>query len=122
MSNRHPAAMIAYCGLICTDCPAYIATKANDLEALQRVAKQWQEEFNAPDITAESVICDGCVDAEGRHCSHWPECDVRACGWEHGVANCGHCADYPCDKMERFFGFAPDARTVLDAIHQSLMA
>ncbi|NIV31664.1 MAG: DUF3795 domain-containing protein, partial [Anaerolineae bacterium] len=22
--------MIAYCGLVCTECPAYIATQAND--------------------------------------------------------------------------------------------
>ena len=26
--------MIAYCGLVCTDCEAYIATQANDLAAL----------------------------------------------------------------------------------------
>jgi hypothetical protein len=26
--------MIAYCGLVCTDCDAYIATQANDLVTL----------------------------------------------------------------------------------------
>jgi hypothetical protein len=32
--------IIAYCGLVCADCPAYIATPANDREALERVAAQ----------------------------------------------------------------------------------
>ncbi len=111
--------IIAYCGLVCTDCPAYIATQANDQAALERVAAQWREEYNAPTITVESVICDGCL-TDGRKCSHCSECEIRACGVEQGVANCAHCVDYACDKLEGFFGFVPDARTVLDEIRQSL--
>ena len=30
--------MIAYCGLTCTSCEAYVATQANDLAALERLA------------------------------------------------------------------------------------
>ena len=114
--------MIAYCGLICTDCPAYIATQADDRAALEQVAAKWREEFNAPDMTVESVICDGCVTEGGRKCGHWYECDIRACGMERGVVNCAHCADYACDKLEGFFGMAPDARTTLDGIRADLMA
>ena len=51
--------MVAFCGLVCTNCPAYIATQADDRAALERVAAQWREEFNTPDIIVESVICDG---------------------------------------------------------------
>jgi len=112
--------IIAYCGLVCTDCPAYIATQANDQAALERVAARWREEYNAPNITVESVICDGCLETGERHCSHCAECDIRACGIERGVANCGHCDDYACAKLERFFGFVPDARAVLDEVRRSL--
>ncbi|MDY7041501.1 MAG: DUF3795 domain-containing protein [Chloroflexota bacterium] len=112
--------IIAYCGLVCTDCPAYIATQANDRAALEQVAAQWREQWNAPEITTESAICDGCLGTGGRHCSHCAECDIRACGVERGVANCGHCADYACEKLEGFFGFAPGARAVLDGIRRSL--
>ena len=52
--------MIAYCGLVCTECPAYIATQADDKEALKRVAAQWSKDFNAP-FTAEDCLCDGCT-------------------------------------------------------------
>ena len=111
--------MIAYCGLVCTACPAYVATQADDRAALERVAAQWREEYNAPDITVEFVICDGCLDG-GRKCGHCFECEIRACGIERGVVNCAHCAEYACEKIEGFFGFAPDARAVLDEVRQSL--
>ena len=111
--------IVAYCGLICTDCGAYIATQADDRAALERVAAQWREEYNAPGITVESVICDGCLDGD-RKCGHCFECEIRACGMARGVANCAHCPDYACDKVEEFFGFVPSARTVLNEIRQSL--
>ncbi len=39
--------IIAYCGLVCSDCPAYIATQAGDDDALERVAAQWRAEEDA---------------------------------------------------------------------------
>jgi hypothetical protein len=112
--------IIAYCGLVCTDCPAYIATQADDREALERVAAQWREEYNVPGITVESVICDGCLNG-GRKCGHCAECEIRACGVARGVVNCAHCADYGCEKIEGFFSLVPHARTLLDEIRQSLV-
>lgn len=112
--------MIACCGLVCTDCPAYIASQANDQEALERIAAQWRQEYSAPSITVESVICDGCLGVSGRYCGHCAECEIRACVSERQLANCAHCADYSCEKLDGFFGFAPDARAVLDGIRQSL--
>ena len=112
--------MISYCGLICTDCPAYIATQADDRTALEQVAAQWREEYNAPALTAESATCDGCTASKGRRCGHWFECDIRVCGMERSVANCAHCTDYACEKLEGFFGFVPDARAVLDEVRSTL--
>jgi len=99
--------IIAYCGLVCTECPAYIATQADDQAALEHVAAQWREQYNAPQITAESVLCDGCT-VDGRHCGHWTECDIRICAQDRGVANCAHCADYACEKLDGFFTFVPE--------------
>jgi hypothetical protein len=112
--------MVAFCGLVCTECPAYIATQADDHAALEQVATQWRKEYNAPDITVESVICDGCLGDTGRKCSHCSECEIRACGVARSVANCAHCPDYACERLEDFFGFVPDARTTLDEIQRSL--
>lgn len=110
--------IIAYCGLLCDSCPAYIATQADDRAALEEVAARWREEYNAPDITVESVICDGCLADSGRHCGHWFECEVRACGQARSVVNCAHCPAYPCEKLEGFFDLAPQARAVLDEVRR----
>jgi len=112
--------IIAYCGLVCSDCPAYIATQADDRAALEEVAARWREEYDAPNMTVEYVICDGCLTENGRKCGHCAECEIRACGVARGVVNCAHCADYACAKLEGFFGSVPDARAVLDGVRRSL--
>jgi hypothetical protein len=114
--------MIAYCGLVCTDCQAYIATQANDVEALERMAANARAEFNMPDVTVESVMCDGCLTESQRLCGYCFECQVRACGMARGVLNCAHCDDYACDALEAFWDMAPAARTTLDSIRTGLTA
>jgi hypothetical protein len=114
--------LIAYCGLTCTECAGYIATQANDRAELGRVAAMWREEFDAPEITVESVICDGCTVDGGRKCGHWAECEVRACAMARGVINCAHCTDYGCARIEGFFGFVPEARAKLDRVRAGLAA
>ncbi len=113
---------IAYCGLISSDCDAYLAPQANDLEALERLAQQWQQEFFLEDAGAESTMCDGCLTETGRQTGYCSACEIRACCLEHGAANCAHCGDYACDKLEAFFAAseATVARSVLEKIRASL--
>ena len=37
--------MIAYCGLVCSECEAYQATQANHMPALEALAVRWSAEF-----------------------------------------------------------------------------
>jgi hypothetical protein len=114
--------MIAYCGLVCTDCDAYVATQANDLVLLEKMAQRARDEWGQADATAESVMCDGCLSSSDRLCGYCFECAVRACGLERGVLNCAYCDDYGCDKLEGFWAMAPAARATLDAIRATLAA
>lgn len=107
--------MVAYCGLVCTECPAYIATQANDVAAIQRVAEKWAKEFNAT-FTADDVWCDGCLSDGPRLCSHCGECKVRACAISRGVVNCAHCDDYGCETLTGFLVYAPGAKVTLEEI------
>lgn len=111
--------MIGCCGLICSDCAAYVATQANDQTALEKVAAQWREEYHAPQITVVSVICDGCIE-DGRKCAHCAECEIRACARTLGLPNCGHCPEYPCEKAMGFFAMVPAAKAVLDDVRTGL--
>ena len=106
--------MIAYCGLTCTECPAYTATQSGDTALAQRTAEGWAQMFDAP-VTVDDVWCDGCL-VEGRKCTHCGECEIRACGVERGVDNCPSCADYPCDKLAGLHGMVPAARETLDRL------
>jgi hypothetical protein len=108
--------MIAYCGLVCTECPALLATQANDAAAAQKIAAEWSAAYHA-DVKVEHVWCDGCLVA-GKKCAHCGECEIRACARERGVESCAKCADYACAALEGFFKMAPMARASLEALRR----
>ncbi|MBN1883461.1 MAG: DUF3795 domain-containing protein [Deltaproteobacteria bacterium] len=105
--------MIAFCGLICTDCPAYQATQADDLAGAQETAALWSKEYGV-NVQVEDVWCDGCL-VEGKKCAHCAVCAVRKCAVKRGVVHCGACADFACGTIEQIFAVAPEAREVLEA-------
>jgi len=109
--------IIAYCGLNCAGCPAFVATQSGDPAALERVAAEWRVAFNAPEMTAESIICDGCLASiDGRLAGYCSMCEIRACAIERGVVNCAFCDDFGCAKLEGFLTQAPDARATLEQL------
>ncbi len=68
------------------------------------------------DIKPENIHCLSCQDERVlfHHCT---VCEMRKCAVERNLANCGLCADYPCEIIAKFFEFVPDCKTVLDKIH-----
>lgn len=109
--------MIAYCGLICSECPAYLATKADDNEARVKVAEKWSKEFGG-DIKPEQINCEGCTSTGGKVFGYCSQCGIRACGIEKAVPNCGHCTDYACEQLNGFHAQAASAKETLDKIAQ----
>ncbi len=106
--------MIAYCGLVCSECPAREATLAGDAVKIGEIAKMWSKEFGA-NVKAEHVWCDGCT-AEGRKCAHCGQCEVRACAMGKGVENCAVCGEYGCEILTKFHAMAPQAKEVLESL------
>jgi hypothetical protein len=111
--------MIAYCGLTCSGCPAYIAARDDDDELRKKTAEEWTKQFKS-EIKPEDINCDGCLAAEGRHIAYCGMCEIRKCGMERAVENCAHCADYACDKLSKFLDQVPAARTKLDGLRENL--
>ena len=110
------AKMIAYCGLVCTDCDAYKATQANDDNLRKEIAAKWSKEYNH-EMKPGEVNCDGCT-VEGRHIGYCAMCQIRSCAQENKVKNCGWCAEYSCEKTDAFLKMAPQAKKTLDAVKQ----
>ena len=111
--------LIAACGLDCSQCEAYLVTQANDTLGMQKLVEKWRVEYNSPEMTLESVMCDGCLVGE-RHGGYCAQCPVRKCAVEHGVVNCAYCPDYGCETLSAFWQMAPQAKTNLDAIRAEL--
>lgn len=106
--------MIAYCGLNCSNCEAYIATQEDDAAKREETARKWSELYKA-DIMAEQINCQGCKSDNVRF-SHCNVCDIRQCCISMGVDNCANCEDYICDKLSAFIKLAPQAGEALEAI------
>ena len=110
---------LAYCGLDCTECPAYIAMKTNARELRRTTAEKW----NNPDfpVLQEDINCVGCKTEEGAHFKWCAKCSVRACASERNMETCAHCSDYVCDPLKEWLTFAGDeARERLEKIRAAL--
>lgn len=112
-----PEKMIACCGLVCSECPTFIATQKNDDKMREETAKKWSEMFHS-DIKPADINCDGCTSNSTRLFNYCNQCEIRKCVREKGVKNCAYCADYPCEKLVAFQKNAPEATVVLDDIRK----
>lgn len=110
--------MIAKCGIVCTECPAYIATQKNDDVLREQTAKKWSEMFKA-EIKAADINCDGCQSEGPRLFHHCNECEFRKCAREKKVSTCAACLEYPCQKLEAFLVQVPEARAVLEGLRNT---
>lgn len=84
--------LIAYCGLDCEKCDAYIATINNDQKLREKTAEKWSK-LNNILITPEQINCEGCR-ADGvktLFCENL--CGIRKCAIKKGFTTCGDCAD-----------------------------
>ena len=113
------AKMTAYCGIPCTECDTYLATRNQGDKDRSEVAEQWSKRFNM-DLSPEDINCDGCKSEDGMIFKVCAVCEIRSCGVTKGVENCAHCDEYSCEKLDRFLQMAPELRQLLDGIRSSL--
>jgi len=105
----------AICGLLCSQCDAFVATLNDDDAKRAEVARLWSKQYNH-DIEPADINCLGCTSDSDCHFGHCSVCEIRKCAKKTQVANCAYCDDYACEKLESFFQLVPDARNNLDAI------
>lgn len=108
--------IVAFCGLMCNECPAFIAKQTDDDELRKKTVEEWSSE-DWP-LTVEDINCDGCTSG-GELVSFCGMCDVWKCGTEKGVQNCAYCTVYPCEKLEMPWSHTPQAKEVLDEIKRT---
>lgn len=109
--------IVAYCGLICNDCPAFIATENNDLEQKVKLSQEW----SSPNykVSPEDVNCTGCHADSKMVFKFCNECEIRICGVKKEIKNCGYCSEYPCSRLDIPFENTPENKDRLDQIRKS---
>jgi hypothetical protein len=115
-NKRVPAKTLGMCGLDCVACPAFLAYTTNDQALRVKTAIEWTRQFNVP-FKPEDINCVGCLKADGIHVGHCSQCEIRACGQKHKVANCALCPDYAsCDTINKFITNVPPAKANLEEV------
>ncbi|MBE6528833.1 MAG: DUF3795 domain-containing protein [Thermoplasmata archaeon] len=100
---------IAYCGLDCSKCEAYIATANNDDGLRRKVAKEWSE-LNNVEITPEMINCDGCRTGGRKTVFCDSLCPIRQCALKKGCETCGQCGELDtCQTVKMVHDSSPEA-------------
>ncbi len=107
--------LIAFCGLDCQECDAYIATVNNDNALREKTAKAWSALYNSP-IKPEDINCEGCR-CDGVkliYCEKY--CEIRQCAQKKNMNTCGDCKELDsCHKVAAIIEHNPDALKKLKA-------
>ncbi len=111
---------LAYCGLICNDCPIHAATletdKKRQLEMRVNIARLCRERYGMNYQTEDITDCDGCNAGGGRLFSGCGNCEIRKCALEKKVESCAYCNDYICAKLDSLLVQEPGSRARLDEL------
>ena len=91
------------CGLDCSSCAVFIATKNDDNVLRKKTAEEWTERYvgrNKPPVRwSEDINCLGCLSQNGPVYQNCLKCEIRKCGLVKRIKNCKECEDYKCDKL-----------------------
>ena len=112
--------IIAFCGIDCTACPAYVGTQAGDEELLAKTAAEWS--VGDEQLTVEDMECYSCLQTEKRLFKWCSLCKVKDCCREKDLANCAHCDEYACEDLKKLWDMvqSQDPRMVLDDIRREV--
>ncbi len=106
---------IAYCGLNCSECLAFLATKNDDDNERAKTAKYYNKNYGF-NLKPEEVNCDGCKTSGGCKLGYCSSCEIRECAEEKSLENCAYCKEQPCEKLVAFHKFSPGAKVYFDEL------
>lgn len=94
------AIQMSACGVVCSECGAFVAARKQDPAAQERVAAIWNKIYKL-ELKPESISCGGCLNVNAVPFATCKDCYVRECVLSKGIAHCGLCDQYPCAELER---------------------
>ena len=106
--------MIAFCGLDCSKCDAFLATVRDDEELRIQTAKKWSA-WNGVEIPPEQIRCEGCLGNGVKTVYCDSLCAIRKCAAEKKLVNCAGCPGWKdCGTLQEILANSPEAKRNLE--------
>ena len=67
-------------------------------------------------LTPEEINCDRCLSEGGKLIGYCQTCEIRKCCREKELDNCSICEDQPCEKLQEFHHFSPEAKATFQSL------
>ncbi|MDE6591616.1 MAG: DUF3795 domain-containing protein [Oscillospiraceae bacterium] len=109
--------IISCCGIMCGECPVYIATEKNDEQMKRFLALKFSE--SGRELAPEDINCRGCLSADRENDKFRGGCEVRSCCRENSVRLCAECRKFPCEKADRNIPQGTEHRARLEEMHEA---
>ncbi len=110
--------IVSCCGIMCGECPVYIATERNDDSIRKYLAMQYTQSGAA--FYPKDINCQGCRSLSADHNKFGKACEIRRCCKEKKVKICAECTEYPCAKIEELVPSDCEHRERLDEMNAAL--
>jgi hypothetical protein len=97
--NKVEANMMSACGVLCSECPAYLGA-SKGIEHQKCTVEAWQRIYGLKE-TVEHISCGGCLgpDEEVFHTNR--KCAARHCCRSKGFSSCAECPKNSCALLAK---------------------
>lgn len=86
--------LVGACGLYCGACYHFRASFPDGTHLLEEAARQGR--------TLKGFTCKGCRSSLLYIHPGCAQCEIRTCTDRQGIAHCGLCTQFPCDRLRAF--------------------
>ena len=97
--------MFGCCGIDCSKCECFQATKNGDDLLKHEMAMKWSAIYQDW-IHPGQIGCHGCMGDENHLSVFCAGCGIRRCCRSKNLTNCGACPQFPCEKSSALLGDA----------------
>ncbi len=91
--------IMSACGVICSDCAAYVA--ASKGPAYQKEASEAWSRIYGFKTEPEKMSCGGCLSSDDRVFYTSARCTARRCCLSKGFSSCAECPEKSCELLEK---------------------
>jgi hypothetical protein len=91
--------VMSACGVICSDCPAYVAA-SRGLDYQKEAAEAWSRIYGFQ-TQPEKMSCGGCLSSDDQVFHTSVRCTARRCCLSKSLNSCAECPEESCELLAR---------------------